>query len=1349
MAESYLQRRARELGVNLPGSSSSTGNTSETYLQRRARELGVNLNPTQAQAPTSSALERRRMDLGITPETRPERLQAQSVAQNSMFNVAGATDRLKQQNDARKSAQVAPIAQNSVSNLAQGNIPNITRNKSTVQKVLDTIQYPFDKAAEALAPSGAFLDGQPDEYGAINPRDRLVAQHAEAGRATTGNETLDKIGTFLGETGAFFANPAKVPNIAAIYNNPLSRKAGDKVGSLIAGDAAGKLATSGKDRFFQIAGRAGNEAVREGLTGAVQGAQYGLTTGTGDVRDVAREAVMGGATGLLGGAALGTAGGAARNILDNRAARNEILGAIDNAELPVNRNERLVQQAADTGVKRQNDLTYSLNRSEAPATQSIQADVNRPLVSPQASAARPTVARGEQERGFISTLKASDKMPDSVKASLTGTYKPITNEATVSAANMRIDSDLERAAAFVMGDSAPTAEKVTTGLRLIDEFTKKGNHERAVTIAEKLAEEGTKAGQSIQAFSIYNRLDPQGMLIHATRVADKVNKKLPRGAKEVKITPEMSANITDLAQTTQSMTGVKTLANDVMNILDRAKAGEKLSATDADSLKRFVNEAKQFVDEVKKPVRESKPPTLPKDKRVRDNVVSFLDAQEQAAKERLRARGIRVSSTPLDVWADYAVIGAAKLAKGTIKFADWSEQMIKDLGEEIRPQLAKLYERSKEALNVSTKKVSQEQVSNAERLTERVIKSKELDETTATNLRTLARQVSKLSGEAKVQASQDLQVILQQLDKPGIGKRLSSAQTVGQLLNPKTQVRNAVGNELFYRIERLNKLVATPIDIARSKITGSERTVTFRTNNQGEYWKNFISGGRAGWKGVNVNGLETQFDLQGQAFRSKWNPLTYLEKATGAALRSFDNAAYMRAVNHTVGEMATLRAINEGLEGEARKAAIKKYIREADENILGIADEYGKYVTFQDNNAISKGLQSLKKGLNANRSFGLGDLILKYPKTPGAIVMRSLEYSPAGFLRSAKIAAEPWLRKSAEANPREAVQALSRAIIGTVGMSGLGYFMLDKGIITGSASKDKDIRDLQRSAGQGQYQVNLSALKRWVESGFNPDSATLRKGDNLYTYDWAQPLAIAVSMGANAAKNVNENKGATSGIAGTAYDSFSGGLNTLVEQSVLSGLKDAAQGYPGQTVTDKIVDVLSDLPSSFVPTLANQIKQVTDNRKRETYDPDKIQQSLKLAKSRIPGVADQFPQQTDTLGRPKTTYQDNSVFNVFFNPGFSSKYELSPEAEMIVDLINKTGDETLAPRVPSKKLDGTALTNEQFARLQQLQGEETAKRLQRINRNATTESQAKQVKKALTTAGEQARKQLKKEFNIK
>jgi hypothetical protein len=465
-----------------------------------------------------------------------------------------------------------------------------------------------------------------------------------------------------------------------------------------------------------------------------------------------------------------------------------------------------------------------------------------------------------------------------------------------------------------------------------------------------------------------------------------------------------------------------------------------------------------------------------------------------------------------------------------------------------------------------------------------------LEPETAQNLKKLAEIMQNAPDDAtRIEASQNLQEALNALKPSGIGQKLSTTQTIAQLYNLKTNDRNVLSNEMFYALERANKYVAAPIDWAKSKLTGSERTVTFRTGG-GNLWQNFlqgykdygnalVKGAKAGWRGVNPEGVTTQYELgHGLTFNKDGNiaerTASFFERSLGAALKGFDYAAFTRAKNQTIGEMAVLRSLNE--TGKVDKALVQKYMQNADENILNIADHYGKYITFQDDNLISRGLSVVKRGLNLGQDFGLGDFVLKYPRTPGALISRGLDYSPAGFLRSAYLMSSPILKGKA-ADSREVTLALSRAITGTLGVTGMGYFLADKGVITGSADKDKDIRNLQQQTGEGAYRVNVSALVRLVKSGFNPDSATKQAGDTMISYDWMQPIAMAISSGANINKSVKEklnSKEVVSGAMAAAAGSVEGAINTIAEQPVLKGIQQLVQGNNGASSIGRISPML-------------------------------------------------------------------------------------------------------------------------------------------------------------------------------
>jgi|GEM_PF-2545935 len=94
--------------------------------------------------------------------------------------------------------------------------------------------------------------------------------------------------------------------------------------------------------------------------------------------------------------------------------------------------------------------------------------------------------------------------------------------------------------------------------------------------------------------------------------------------------------------------------------------------------------------------------------RIRDRLYQVLDNAEKEARERIRKRRGRLNSNPLPEWTDYTIIGAAKLGKGTIKFADWTEEMVKEFGESFRPQAERVFQAAKEELRRAERLASKE-----------------------------------------------------------------------------------------------------------------------------------------------------------------------------------------------------------------------------------------------------------------------------------------------------------------------------------------------------------------------------------------------------------------------------------------------------------------------------------------------------------------------------------------------------------------------------------------------------------------------------------------------------------------
>ncbi|MCK9355142.1 MAG: hypothetical protein M0P59_13440 [Gallionella sp.] len=534
---------------------------------------------------------------------------------------------------------------------------------------------------------------------------------------------------------------------------------------------------------------------------------------------------------------------------------------------------------------------------------------------------------------------------------------------------------------------------------------------------------------------------------------------------------------------------------------------------------------------------------------------------------------------------------------------------------------------------------------------------------------------------------------------PSLGQRIATIQTMAQLLNPKTLVRNIGGNTIFGGLENVSDVVGTGIDRGVSLFTGQRSKVLPSLGTQG---KGFIKGLKEGatdaLKGIDTSGgVATQFDLPGRTFTGKYNPLTYLEKTMNVALRAPDRAAF--------------KAAHDGsLNNQMRAAGVST----PTPAMLETAFADGLYRTFQDNSTLAQIFTGAKKLMNKagtpDGKFGLGDFVLKYPKTPANLLSRGLDYSPVGFLKGLYQGVRP-LITGHPFEQKTFVEALSRGMVGS-GVMGAGYMLAKNGILSGRPSKDYDIAASQREQGSGPFRINVDALKRYFLNG---QPQTPQAGDQLVSFDWAQPGSLPLAMGANMQINP---KGQDQFSA--AIEQLDAGASTLTQQSLFTGVtnltKDISQYGPVRAGMNAVLGA----PSGFVPTLSNQIVQATDNTSRETYDPSVIKQSLNKATAKIPGLEQNLPAKIGVLGQPSERYQggSNNIFNVFFNPAFVSKISANPSAKEVLDIYNRSGETQQAPRLVDKRItvngQNMVLTPEQLGKYQTYVGQRADQAIQTV-----------------------------------
>lgn len=772
----------------------------------------------------------------------------------------------------------------------------------------------------------------------------------------------------------------------------------------------------------------------------------------------------------------------------------------------------------------------------------------------------------DKERKFIETVRESENTHPEVAQTVESRYPPITNKATMDAAQSYVTSDYNAALDLVMSDATPTAFSNAVAIDLIRRTQNEGRLADAVTIVEHTAAKLTALGQAIQAMSMYNRLSPDGILLAAARAFNKAKEKLP------------------------------------------------------------PQKIKQF---------------------------------EQLAK------GLKGEDRD-------------KLAK-RLGIPHLSEQLAEDL------------------------------------------------------LKDLNRISDMPDGRAKdIETAKVLKRIADEIPK-SFWDKVSMVQTIAQLLNPKTFVRNLLGNLGFQTIENLSDNLATAIDIATALKTG-KRTVglpSASTQVKGAV-QGFLEGKEEALHGIDLKGgAQTKFTLPKNGVFDT-GVMGALEKTLRISLGATDRAFYQAAFNDHL-----------------RQQMMFAKVTDPTPEMIERAHMFGLYRTFQDDNIISRQFVTLKKWFNFNQRWGLGDMVLKYPKTPANILARGLEYSPFGFFHTMYRMIEPTLLQR-EFNQEAFSRGTARALTGSVLLAGVGALLGSLGIMSGRRSKDKDVQNTRQNVGIRDYQINVSALKRFVMSGMDPDAAKLQEGDVFGTYDWFQPQSISLALGANMV--LDPNSSLPDRILNTG-ERIMQASETLQEQPLVQGVKTL---FSKEDVGQGLIDVAKGIPSSFVPTLVSQVRQMADNTSRNTQGVHFFDEAYNKAINRIPGASGNLPPRVTTLGQPQEMYQagSNNPFNVFLNPAFVNVYKPDPTSKMVLDIWERSGNTIQFPRVAphAVKLDSHSpekvrLDVSTYTAYQQYIGEKTDVAFKTLANNPDfmalpDDAKARQLQRILTDINQQAKQKV-------
>lgn len=257
-----------------------------------------------------------------------------------------------------------------------------------------------------------------------------------------------------------------------------------------------------------------------------------------------------------------------------------------------------------------------------------------------------------------------------------------------------------------------------------------------------------------------------------------------------------------------------------------------------------------------------------------------------------------------------------------------------------------------------------------------------------------------------------------------IPEKISTVRKAGFLGGIPTHVKNVLGNAIFQVSEAGARGPAALVDIGLSAATGRRSVPGWGAADVGAGLRGAKQGLKEA-KDIIKSGQRIEDIRRSQRDESQFKN-KYVKGYTEFIFRSlsaedaiFRNIAQQRALEG----LAKVQAINEARAKQIPRSQIRARQQELIDKptpaltMQAIAD--AEVAVFQNKNRLSEAVAAGRKELSPGGKLAL-DLFLPYDKTPTNIVLRMLDYSPAGLIRASGQAANATARGFRAARDRKA-----------------------------------------------------------------------------------------------------------------------------------------------------------------------------------------------------------------------------------------------------------------------------------------------------------------------------------------
>lgn len=509
-------------------------------------------------------------------------------------------------------------------------------------------------------------------------------------------------------------------------------------------------------------------------------------------------------------------------------------------------------------------------------------------------------------------------------------------------------------------------------------------------------------------------------------------------------------------------------------------------------------------------------------------------------------------------------------------------------------------------------------------------------------------------------------------------EKLTAWRYLSMLGNPKTHIRNIIGNVIFTPVKGIRNIIATGIE--KGLIKEGEKSKAILTSKD----KDLIELGKKFFEQDSVIGnvsgskwLEGARPQESTVF--KFTPLEWLRKLNSRALEGEDKIflgfSYRRSfAQYLKANGFTAKTVTDEALGKARQYAMSEALNS----------------TYRDANIAAEYLQKLKRYANMSmknipttthspqterllkKGAGLFvEAVAPFTKTPLNIMSRGVEYSPIGLMQGlGKLA----MAKGDNTQLIKGISRLADGLTGT-GLMALGMFAVKSGFVRAG---------MDTSSKEGRYKSMI---------GEQPYSITV--GDYTYTLDWAAPLALPFFTGAELANDFD-----TLDLA-TLLDSTSRITDPMLNLSMVQGLnkilKTGSQAQKDGNVVGEIAqNAAQSFMGQFLPTFGGQLARTIDSLDR---DPTSTAENPMTRNwetfgrnmmAKVPFLSQLNPERVDLWGRTNEKesaedYIKAGLLN-FVSPTYIKKKNITETDRQLLDLYERTGDESVLPD-KAKKYD--------------------------------------------------------------